>query len=192
MRDRFPDDRPSWRARRSPSPACLARVPDDAPATAISEIQGEKTPEERSAADGLLQTAEAEAVPYVDWISTKEAANLLEMSTGGVLSAAKRGRIAAIKDGDGGRAPYLLDRASVLAFRRAQLENNDRRRTLGAVTVDGTAGDPPATLTQAPRITVDDATLLRRLFLLVQCGLEGVLDPGEALTKIRTLLSEHG
>jgi hypothetical protein len=206
MRDRLPDARPAWRAKRWPSPQypSIAKVPDEAPAEAMSEIYAERRPEERPSDEGSLQTAQEGALPRDEWISTKEAANLLEMSTGGVLSAAKRGHLVAMKDGDGGRAPYLLDRASVIAFRRAQLEKKDgrshrstlaakrTRRIIGAVTVDATAGDPPTTVTPVPPITVDDAALRRRLLLLVQCGLEGVIDPGEALTKIRALLSEPG
>jgi len=204
VRERLAGDGPAWRARRALSPLHLsvAKAPSDAPTETSGEVHTKRTPEARHAADASVPAANEEGAPRVEWISTKEAANLLEMSTGGVLAAAKRGRIAAMKDGEGGRAPYLLDRASVLAFRRAQLENEDRRSrgsTLAtraerahAVSVDATAGDPPAAIMQAPSRFVDVATLKRRLLLLVQCGLEGAFDPGEALAKIRTLLSESG
>jgi hypothetical protein len=141
-------------------------------------------------------------MPPIEWISTREAATLLEMSTGGVLSAAKRGRIAARKEGDGGRAPYLLDRASVVAYRSQQRERDDERargstvaakHVVRAVDVDETEmpenNAPPASTRKVSRARNEDAMLRRRLLLLTQCGLEGVFEPDEALTKIRTLLS---
>jgi hypothetical protein len=209
LRDQLAGDRPAWRVKRAPSPPSpphlsVAKAPSDTPAEMRSEIHAKRTPEGRHSADASVRTDKEDDAPPVEWISTKEAANLLDMSTGGVLSAAKRGRMTAMKEGNGRRAPYLLDRASVLAFRRAQLENDDgrshgstlaakrARRVIDAVGVDGAASDPPATLRQVPRMLVGDATLRRRLLLLAECGLEGLFDPGEALTKIRTLLSEPG
>jgi len=52
-----------------------------------------------------------------DWISTNEAAELLGIGRSGVLYALKVGNIKGKQEGDGGRAPFVIERASVIAYR---------------------------------------------------------------------------
>lgn len=51
-----------------------------------------------------------------DWISTTDAAELLGVVRRYAIKMAHDGKVVFKQDGDGGRAPFLFDRASVLAY----------------------------------------------------------------------------
>jgi hypothetical protein len=142
---------------------------------------------------GAARSGAEENTMAKEWVTTKEAAELLGMSLNGTTGLGRKGKIESKADGNGSRAPRLFKRASVIAFRdtkrgfKAAQSNTDlldtppQRRTKQII----------AKASRAPKVQTSTAPaeLASDVRALVHCVRRGWLTPGELLTQLEKLVA---